>query len=40
VHEPRNVLHGPSPAKGERVAAIWWAAGCLRVDAQNTKVGD
>jgi hypothetical protein len=37
VHEPRNILHGLSLAKGERVAAVWWAAGCLGVNAQNAR---
>ena len=40
VHEPRNVLHGLPAAKGERVAAVWWAAGCLRVDAQDAEVAE
>jgi len=40
VHEPRNIFHGLSSAKDERVAAVWWTAGCLGVDAQNAKMGD
>ena len=40
VHEPRDVLHGLSPAKGERVVAVWWTAGYLRVDAQNAEMGE